>query len=329
MKFQELILKYTRELYTRLAGFPDNRSIDTERVQYFNENANDYIFQELQRALKFGKGLSLCKLGTVELASMVAYLFQTGQVKYGIKEYIQFVKGFPVPMFYEKEIQRLGNNAGVFPVSMDIANRFCSMMLADLQDIDILASYAWCERYLLTAIQHCAMVNLEGYYAPFLYEHPWSKALEGKRVLVIHPFAKSIAQQYEKRALLFQNPNVLPEFASLRVIKAVQSIAETDCGFGNWFEALDYMKEEMEKKDFDIAIIGCGAYGLPLTIHAKKLGKIGIHLAGWTQLLFGIYGKRWLEDQPQYARYINDYWIRPSPSETPKSAKLVEGGCYW
>lgn len=329
MNCQELLLKCIREAYTRLARFPDNRVIDTERVQYFDENANNYILQKVKEAQKSEKGFALCKLGTVELASMVAYLFRTGQINTGTKEYIQFIKGFPVPLFYEKEIQRLSNNAGVFPASMGIANRFCSMMFSDLQDADILASYAWCERYVLPFIQTCAKVNLEGYYAPFLYKHPWSKLLKDKRVLVIHPFAKSIVQQYEKRKLLFNNPEVLPEFANLRIIKAVQSIAGNECGFDNWFEALDHMKIEMEKEDFDVALIGCGAYGLPLTIHAKRLGKVGIHLAGWTQMLFGIYGKRWLEDQPQYAEFINDYWIRPSHDETPNSANSIEGGCYW
>lgn len=27
--------------------------------------------------------------------------------------------------------------------------------------------------------------------------------------------------------------------------------------------------------------------------------------------------------------FFNDFWVRPSDDETPKSAKGVEGGCYW
>ena len=121
----------------------------------------------------------------------------------------------------------------------------------------------------------------------------------------MHPFAESIQSQYSKRELLFENQYVLPEFKSLRVIKAVQSIAGNPCGFDTWFEALDYMKREMEKEDFDIALIGCGAYGFPLTVHANRMGKVGIHLAGWLQMLFVISGKRWVEDQPQYATFIH------------------------
>lgn len=162
-----------------------------------------------------------------------------------------------------------------------------------------------------------------------MFEQPWTRILENKRVLVIHPFAKSIESQYAKRETLFSNPLVLPQFKSFRVIQAVQSIAGNSCEFSDWFSALNYMKEEMEKEDFDIALIGCGAYGFPLTAHAKRLNKVGIHLAGWTQMLFGIYGKRWLTDQPQYAKFINDNWIRPNKDEIPQNSKRVEGGCYW
>ena len=53
------------------------------------------------------------------------------------------------------------------------------------------------------------------------------------------------------------------------------------------------------KIDFDVAIIGCGAYGFPLAAKLKQAGKQAIHLAGATQLLFGIKGKRWEEYQFQ------------------------------
>ena len=46
---------------------------------------------------------------------------------------------------------------------------------------------------------------------------------------------------------------------------------------------------------FDVAIIGCGAYGMPLAAMLKQAGKQAIHLGGATQLLFGIKGKRWEE----------------------------------
>ena len=77
-------------------------------------------------------------------------------------------------------------------------------------------------------------------------------------------------------------------------------------------------------KVFDIAIIGCGAYGMPLAAYCKQIGKKAVHLGGATQLLFGIKGKRW----DNYSLY-NDYWVRPLESETPRNAGKIESGCYW
>ena len=87
---------------------------------------------------------------------------------------------------------------------------------------------------------------------------------------------------------------MLPDF-ELKTIKAVQTIAGQKSEFETWFDALESMKDQISKTDFDIAIIGCGAYGFPLASYVKDLGKQAIHLGGVTQLLFGIKGKRWEE----------------------------------
>lgn len=152
--------------------------------------------------------------------------------------------------------------------------------------------------------------------------------MEGKKVVVIHPFVETIASQYEKRQLLFKDETVLPHFASLHFIKAVQSIGGNQTNYSDWFKALEYMENELDKLDYDIVLIGCGAYGFNLAAYAKRQGKIAIHLAGWTQMLFGIYGNRW-KDDPRYSPFINEYWVRPSLGETPKNATKIENACYW
>lgn len=200
-----------------------------------------------------------------------------------------------------------------------------------MQEIDILGSYIKQEEQIKEYLPECTRINLKGYYAPFLWKHPWTRILEGKRVLVVHPFADSIEKQYKKRMYLFDDPEVLPEFKSLTTIKAVQSIAGngTQTGFRDWFEALQWMENEIDGKEYDIAVIGCGAYGFSLTAHVKRQGKIAVHLAGWTQMLFGIYGNRWIKDQPEFKKYVNEFWVRPAESEKPDGVKSVENACYW
>lgn len=127
---------------------------------------------------------------------------------------------------------------------------------------------------------------------------------------------------------IYGGKNIMPKF-KLLTYKPVQTIAYNNIeDYFDWFEALDKMKRDISKIDFDIAIIGCGAYGFPLAAECKRLGKKAIHLGGQTQLMFGILGKRY-ENNEYYKEFINDYWAHPLEEEKIKNWESVEGGCYW
>lgn len=151
-------------------------------------------------------------------------------------------------------------------------------------------------------------------------------------MLVIHPFEKTIRYQYEhRRNELFANPEVLPEF-ELKTIRAVQSIAgNRPKEHKDWFAALHYMEHQIDEVgDFDVALIGCGAYGMPLAAYVKHMGKVAIHAGGGVQYLFGIKNKRADEDEDATVRNLfNEAWIRPLREDTPSNIEKVEGECYW
>lgn len=231
-----------------------------------------------------------------------------------------------------RPFEELQRNAGVFSpegITTEVAERFADIYLHYIPMMDVCGRFEYYERFLPFS-NDCKMVQLESLY-PFFVKRPWMLALKGKKVLVIHPFAETIKSQYKKREYLFPNPDYLPEF-NLKVYKAVQSIAGETTEFRDWFEALDFMKREISAIDFDVAIIGCGAYGLPLAGFIKEeLHRKAIHMGGGTQLLFGIKGKRWEVDYENscYRDMFNDYWVYANEDERPKNASSVEGGCYW
>ncbi len=299
-----------------------------EYVDLFDQQANDYIYKFLtDDSIKGGKMIS--KFGTTELSNIVACHYE---LHHWSLEYLKDFFSYNVSCDLHRTLPNLCKLSGFFPYDIKLGMDFYFRMLQDMPEIDVLASYIYEEKYVkqfLTGIKK--RVNLDGFYAPFLWKNPWTKALAGKRVLVVHPFVESIRHQYENnRTKIWSDPDVLPEFKELLTVKAVQSIADSkDQPFKNWFEALKYMEDEISKLDFDVAIIGCGAYGMCLAAHVKRMGKTAIHLAGWTQMLFGVYGNRWIKDQPEYSKFINEYWIRPSENERPKGADKVENGCYW
>lgn len=231
---------------------------------------------------------------------------------------------------FEKWFGRLVSGAGFFPDKSELAQNFTDLMLEACKAVDLLAMWhCRLDDYVITEYMPQVELSYLNHIEPWRCSCiPWSSALKGKKVLVIHPFEESIQEQYQKREVLFQRKEILPEF-ELKTLKAVQTIAgEKDERFETWFEALEYMYEEAMKIDFEVAILGCGAYGFPLAAKLKNAGKQVIHMGGATQILFGIKGRRWVEN-PRAQVEFNEHWVYPKESETPANCKIVENHCYW
>jgi len=226
-------------------------------------------------------------------------------------------------------ISKLRTNAGLFPECSEMFNYFYTKYNNALNHVDLLALMRTdAELKLLkrrkTLEYYCELNELEPYFS----SSPWSSALAGSIVLVIHPFAKSIESQYNsRREMLFSNPEVLPVF-TLKTIIPPQTIGDSTDGYESWQDAFESLCVKVKNVDFDVAIIGCGAYGFPLGAFVKSMGKVAIHLGGATQLLFGVSGKRW-RDNPAFQHLINEAWRPPLKSERPLGWETVEDGCYW
>lgn len=266
----------------------------------------------IQDALLSGKPYMVCRFGAIELATIKTFDFE-------------------LKSRYEAQLDRAHTNAGLFPETEEIGKRFTKLMTESIPQADLIGIWPqefeeyYTRQYGSDSLQYTRLRYLEPWVNP---ENPWSSALKGKKVLVVHPFTESIARQYEKREKLYPGTEILPEF-DLRLMKSVQtSGGGEDARFSDWFEAYEWMKEEILKRDFDVAILGCGAYGFPLAAEIKKAGKQAVHFGGGTQLLFGLMGSRW-EKSERITKYVNDAWSRPLQSERPANAERVEKACYW
>lgn len=275
-------------------------------------DANEYI----KECILSGKPFLAARFGSTELLNIQTYEFGA-HGKYG----------------KEDRFKQLCDWSGFFPNDISLCGRFAETIEQACTFVDLIA--VWYMPFEEYYIKKCMPENVKQTYLldfePWASECHWSAALKGKKVLVIHPFTETIRFQYNRRSELFPGTDILPDF-ELKTLKAVQTLAGTkDSRFENWFDALDWMYNEAMKIDFDIAIIGCGAYGLPLASKIKQAGKQAIHLAGATQILFGIKGKRWEEDPAfDYVRkWFNDSWIRPSDIDKIENSQKVEDSCYW
>lgn len=323
--FTILSLKVLRKLNIKLGLIKRSPDfVDFRYVEYFGQAANDLLYETLKK----GDPCMVSKFGTMELQAIISSMISFKNLS---KDVIGNFMAQKITLYRPSSFQALKTNAGFFPNDAENVKKFVELMLGVIPNIDILSSYLYAEKYIERFLSaNCKRIDLEGLYAPWLFKNPWTRILKGKKVLVVTPFEESITRQYENnRDKLFKDPEVLPEFQSLQIVRAVQSIGGYNEDFENWFEALEHMHKEIKKYDFDIAIIGCGAYGMPLASLVKDMGKQAVHMGGWVQMLFGVYGKRWTDDQPQYKDVINEYWIRPQEKEKPIGAEKVEGGCYW
>lgn len=272
--------------------------------------------------LKSGGPCMISRFGSVELSCYINYR-KGGHPFWWLRKSKPFWRR-------DQTLCEMHNNAGFFNGSNKAYSDFADLLYDSAKQVDILGSWMENECIIENEMSYnkVKLLHLEPYFA----KNPWSKYLENKNVLVVNPFKKSIESQYECRELLFANPDILPKFKSLTVIKSVQSIGGNNCGFNNWFDALHYMEEQIDAVDYDVALIGCGAYGMPLAAYCKKKGKQAIHLGGALQLMFGIRGKRWDEqyNSERYKKLLsNPSWIRPLQEETPAQAQNIEDSCYW
>lgn len=281
------------------------------------------------------KPCMISRFGSTELSTIVGFL----EIKKNRHSIIKYIKGECAPWWNKKSLcSKIKNYSGFFPEDENLVEMFVNTVLNDIKQIDVLGSWLVMESYISSQLEHVKKVFLKD-LEPFWVANPWTRALRGKKVLVVHPFADLIYEQYsKKKEQLFVNKDILPEF-HLETITAVQSLGGESNGFNNWFEALEWMKNEIDKHDYDICLIGCGAYGMCLAAHVKRKGKKAIHLAGVLQLLFGIIGNRW--ENPNYgvkewgipfglySNMINEYWVRPGEKGRPQNANQVEGACYW
>ena len=220
-------------------------------------------------------------------------------------------------------------NAGIFPVEGSLLTRFSEIYSAALGEVDLLGFWqtSYQARWLASLAKRPLLAPLES-LEPYFHPQPWSSALAGRRVLVVHPFARSIASQYRQhRQSLFTNPEILPEF-ELDVLAPPQTLAPATGGYADWQDALETLISQALERPFDLALLGCGAYGMPLGAAIKRAGRQAIHLGGSLQLLLGIRGRRW-DALPSFQPLFNHDWVRPSAQETPQRAEAVDAGCYW
>lgn len=235
-------------------------------------------------------------------------------------------------------IYRLGNNAGVYNLDEKGRKKYAQCYLKALSNSSALATFpnsieeeqrVIIDKYKLVTLHnrvvepfHCCLDNIK----------PWTLSLKGKKILIVSPFTVSIEKQLDSGFRIFKDKDIFDPDQEFVFYKCYQSSAG-NTPHNDWFETFDIMCKEIKELDFDIALLGCGGYGLPLCDFILSMGKSSVYVGGGLQLLFGVMGKRWeKQNNGLWEKIIKENEtkiIRPSGDEIPKNLKRVEDGCYW
>lgn len=271
----------------------------------------------LEQAIVQARPYAAGKIGAVELRGLRHHFSRVADRDRGVAP-----RRYPVDV-----ADALFLNAGVFPRNDDAFDRFGACYLEAVRDMDALAQWfnAGERQILRRECPRASLVMLPS-LEPFLSATPWSMALEGRRVLVVHPFTATIRRQHRRRTDLWEDGRVLPDF-ELLTLRAPLSAGLVPPEHPTWTGALAALTDRMDALNYDVAIIGAGAFSLPLAVHAKRRGAVGIHLGGAVQILWGIIGTRW--EEGGFQRFFRESWVRPGADETPEGVAKIERAAYW
>lgn len=311
-------------------------------VQLDNEKAPDFIGdlvteqtcsdtamvrRAIKHALDTKRGFLFGKIGGTEYTQM-NYVFKTSH-----KDKIQIT-------------DKILLNSGVFPLTVPVIQQWKDTYVAAIKQMDVVVIWSGNQKhdlynktntmlYKTIHSKNSSTVAITSLYSlwPWYWKKPYSKYFENKTVLVVSPFGDDITRQFNNnRTCLFPyNADILPPFTLKSIRSALPPVNSTNqvrMNFGDksFFTVMRDLIEQIDNTNYDVLIIGAGAYGLPIGAHAKSKGKVAIVMGGNVGPQFGIKGGRF-DKRPDYKQFLyNDCWLR---IPAPPAAKFMEKSAYW
>jgi hypothetical protein len=276
--------------------------------------------------LRSGKPFTVVRLGQGPETFMTHAFLQTGKIN--LRYLDQRFFSLPNAGIYsrERKIEPFAAYARSYAGALERADALACFQEPNMQPVQEFFSRSH-------SLERIHSRSLEPFYAIMEGERPWTLDLLGKKVLVINPFVESFKSQLCSGFKMFNDPEkrLFEDGQEFLFYKSYQTIAGNHIHM-DWMETMRIMCADVSKLDFDVALLGCGGYGLPMCDFIKtRLGKSAIYIGGGLQLMFGVMGRRW-EGNQLWREIISkekSKFVRPSASEACLNSQIVEGGCYW
>jgi len=173
---------------------------------------------------------------------------------------------------------------------------------------------------------------------PFLFmeqpQYRFDQVLKNKKVLIITSHKETAKKQLEHHNSIFNKP-IFDESSEFYIYKPCQQNGGNHDS-NSWIFHFEKMRKELLELqnvfDFDIALLGCGGFGMILSDFIfSEMNKSVMYVGGGLQLYFGIFGNRW-RTHPIISKLFNDKWRDVLDEDKPKTisnARVCENNCYW
>jgi len=309
--------RYVRNPYFRACRKLEPAIWDARGVEHLSK---ELVYSKITDAILKGTPFSALRIGGNERLGLIV------------------LHGGYIP---DMRLEQIYSVAGLFPKNKALLLKFMKQFQESLKSADLLGLWYGKNEYAQyvqagMSASVCNFYDFSGHYGAFASgrDPGWFSALKGKKVMVISSFASLIFERANKITWDQIWAGRIPWFEPDEIIPADFPYgfdADAEAMYGDSLSLLDSFKSRFleDLRRADVVLAGCGAYAIPLLAWVKQEGKVGIHLAGQIQLLFGIRGHRWDVNPAFSDRLYNDYWIHPPEKYVPKSAKKVENSCYW
>ena len=173
-------------LYTNLQDYPflkqKNRFTETLNRNNKSEEANEI----LKNIILKNEPFMCARFGSTESRAILNFQLKKKQIT-DFHASLKHIRG--KMNIYWKEHPKFLNNltelSGFFPKDENLLEIFVNLYISDIKNLDLLGVWNEYEEFLQVPedTKLCKIRELE----PWFYNKPWTAALEGKKVLVIHP----------------------------------------------------------------------------------------------------------------------------------------------
>jgi peptidylprolyl isomerase len=228
---------------------------------------------------------------------------------------------------------------GLFPASIEFIKQYNKFYIHHVKNLDCLGIF-----YYPRELEIINYYQIKTKLLHFINQEPdksvpnnddncYLHYFRDKKILIICPFAEILKERAIKDTFEGVWSKTGKKWFYPKEVHALEFpygfSSETHKKYATVFDLYEHIKNEINKKDFDIALIGAAGLAVPIASYIKTIGKIAIDLGGHLQIIFGVLGKRWRDWEDWKMAYFNNYWIDMPVKYRPKETDVCDEGAYW